>query len=65
MQEIVSQYDLGIIAKDFTPKMMATMLNKLTLDELKRYKNNTSIAAKILNRKITDKEISKIVKELI
>ena len=49
MARYVKEYDLGIIAKDFTPQSMAKELNKLTKQDILKYKENANKTASILN----------------
>lgn len=49
MAEIVNQYNLGVVSDDFTAQSLADKLIKLTQEDLIRFKNNTSAAAKQLN----------------
>lgn len=46
---IVQHYDIGIVSRDFTPVGMAEDLKGLTLDQLKKFKTNTSKAALEMN----------------
>ncbi len=45
MTKIVKQYDLGIVADDFTPESMAHELNKLTKDKIDYYKHQSDKSA--------------------
>jgi hypothetical protein len=65
MSKIVKTYRCGIIAKDFKPQTLAEMLNQLTGPEIIALKNNSDIAAKILNNESSCREIKKIMKEMI
>ncbi len=49
MAKYVTQYDLGIIAKDFSPKIMANELNKLTISQIMQFKANSNSIAKQLS----------------
>jgi hypothetical protein len=49
MAALVRQYDLGTIAKTFTPKAMAAKLNALTQEDIMRFKRNAAEAAKVYN----------------
>jgi hypothetical protein len=45
MARIVTQYDLGVIADDFSPKSLATKLNQLDIDKINYYKQRSHEAA--------------------
>jgi hypothetical protein len=64
MRKIVDQYDCGIVSRDFEPQTLATELNKLTVDKLMYYKNQSHAAASILNAQTTGKRVHEIVAEL-
>lgn len=49
MTAIVNKYDCGIIAEDFSPKKMATCLERLDYKKLNYYKRNADRAARELN----------------
>jgi glycosyltransferase involved in cell wall biosynthesis len=49
MAKYVTQYSLGIIAKNFSPKTMADELNKLTISQIMQFKANSSSIAKQLS----------------
>lgn len=49
MAKYVTQYSLGIIAKDFSPKTMADELNKLTISQIMQSKVNSNSVAKQLS----------------
>ena len=65
MSKLVQQYNLGIIAKDFTPKSMAEELNKLTKQDILKYKENSNKTAKILNAEKEGEKILKILEEVL
>jgi hypothetical protein len=45
MADIVNSYDLGVVSKDFTAKSLADKLQKLTTDDVIRFKRNAGKAA--------------------
>jgi hypothetical protein len=45
MTDIVNSYDLGVVSKDFTAKSLADKLQKLTTDDVIRFKRNAGKAA--------------------
>ena len=65
MAKLVQQYNLGIIAKDFIPKSMAEELNKLTKQDILKYKENSNKTAKILNAEKEGEKILKILEEVL
>lgn len=65
MSKLVQQYNLGIIAKDFTPKSMAEELNKLTKQDILKYKENSNKTAKILNAEKEGEKILKILEKVL
>jgi len=48
MARIVKEYDCGVVADDFTLEAMAEKLNRLTRDDIMRFKENSHKAAKVL-----------------
>ena len=62
MVRLTKEYDFGVIAKDFTPQSMAQELNKLTKEDIMRYKENSDKAAKVLNAEENYKKIDIIIK---
>ncbi|RAX56384.1 hypothetical protein CCZ01_09675 [Helicobacter monodelphidis] len=65
MARYVQQYDLGIIAKDFTKEAMAESLNKLTKDDIKHYKENANKTAQILNAEQEGEKLLEMVNLLL
>lgn len=49
MSAIVRQFDIGVVASDFTQTAMFEALSKLNLNDLERFKTNCLVAAKKLN----------------
>ena len=49
MAGIVRQYVLGVVSKEFTPRSLAEELNKVTLEQVIQFKNNSGLAARELN----------------
>lgn len=48
MKKLVERYDLGVIADDYNPESYAKKLNKLTVEQIDYYKNQSHKAAKEL-----------------
>ena len=49
MARLVKQYDLGVVADNFTPQALAVKLNNLSLEDISRFKQNAHVAADDLN----------------
>ena len=45
MKRIVDQYDLGVVAKDFSPRSLAKSLNRLSIEDVERYKQQAHQSA--------------------
>ena len=52
MARLVQQYDLGVVAQDFTPQALASKLNALTMEDIMRFKQNAHKAAEELNAEV-------------
>ena len=65
MARLVRQYNLGIIAKDFSPQEMAKSLNSLSKGQILQYKENVNKAAKILNAEKEGEKLLKILEEVL
>ena len=65
MKKIVDEWDCGIISENFEPESLARKLNKLTVDKIKYYKEQSDRAAKVLNYETIKPKIKEIVQELI
>ena len=65
MEKIVRKYDLGVVAKDFTPKAMAKEINKLSFDKIQYYKNQANKYAMELSSENNRIKILKIAEDLI
>jgi hypothetical protein len=61
MAQIVSQYNTGVVSKDFTPASLAMELNKLTKSDIENYKRNSGKAARELNAEVNAKKLNDIV----
>lgn len=49
MKRVLEKYQLGVVAEDFTPQALARHLNRLTVEEIKQYKENSHQAAEVLS----------------
>ncbi len=65
MRKIVDQYDCGIVSEDFEPQSLAHLLNRLSTEQLMYHKNQSHIAAQVLNERANRKKIRAMVQELI
>lgn len=65
MAHLVKKHQLGLVSVDYTAKSMATILNRLTVEEIKTFKKNASTAAKILTAEENIKKIHEIVSALL
>ena len=65
MARLVKQYDLGIIAKDFSPQEMAKSLNSLSKEQILQYKENANKTAKILNAEKEGEKLLGILEEVL
>jgi len=45
MERLVRKYDLGVIADDFKPETMADCLNKLSTEDIIKFKFNSDMQA--------------------
>jgi len=64
MVKIVKQYDLGVCAKDFTPKSLANSIAEITPNKLLEYKKNADKHARELSAEANITQIRNIVTEL-
>ena len=65
MARLVRQYNLGIIAKDFSPQEMAKSLNSLSKEQILQYKENANKTAKILNAEKEGEKLLNIIEEVL
>jgi hypothetical protein len=49
MASVVNQYDIGVVSDDFTPESLAKVMNRLTPEDVRRFKDNSGAAAAELN----------------
>lgn len=60
MATLVSQHDLGLVADEFTVDSMVEAINRLTVDDINRYKSNAHKAAELLCYETETKKILEI-----
>ncbi|RDU62815.1 MULTISPECIES: hypothetical protein [Helicobacter] len=65
MARLVQEYNLGIIAKDFSAKEMAKSLNALTKEQILQYKENANQTAKILNAEKEGEKLLGVLEEVL
>ncbi|MEO6884097.1 MAG: hypothetical protein ABI199_08745 [Bacteroidia bacterium] len=65
MAAIVKQYDLGVVAKEFTAESMAEELKKISVEKIMYYKNQCHKYAQELSSEEDEKIISETVNELL
>lgn len=65
MASIVTQYGIGVISNDFSPKHMAMALNDLSSEQIANMKNASAKAARELNAHSAKKLILSTVQRLI
>ena len=64
MKKLVEKYDCGVVSSDFDPRSLAEELNKLTVEDIMKYKENSHKAAGELNAEVNKNRILQIVDEL-
>ncbi len=65
MASIVETYHNGIVSKDFAAESLAIELNKLTMDDIKRMKANSAIAAHALTAETNKKLLLELVQKIM
>ena len=65
MAEIVTHYDIGVVADDFTAHSLASKLIGLTKSNIEGFKNNAGKAAKELNAENNALILTKLISDLI
>lgn len=64
MSAVIREYNCGLVAKDFTPESFAEVLNKLTLEQIMQYKNNSDIASRSCHAGVSCKILNKVINEM-
>lgn len=64
MARLVTQYDCGVVAKDFEPSSLAKVLNDLSSEKIAYFKTQSNIAAKSLCFERNAEKIRKLVNQL-
>jgi len=65
MARVVQEYDCGVVADDFTLEAMASKLNSLRPEDIRRYKQNSHQAATICCAESNREILLKIVRRLL
>ncbi len=65
MTEIVNEYEIGVVAEDFTPHALAKKLEALTPEKIQTFKHNSTRAAAQLNANQNNLLLNKIVSDLL
>jgi glycosyltransferase involved in cell wall biosynthesis len=65
MAEIVNHYGNGVVSDDFTAESLAKKLNALTFEDVKRFKNNSGVAAKDLNAENNEAVFQNLIQKLL
>lgn len=65
MAKILKQYQCGVVADDFTIEAMAEQLNKLTSEDIMRYKHQAHQAAKSLSAETNQAILRELVAKLL
>ncbi len=64
MQRITEEYDLGVVAPDFNPKSLATLLTGLDKEKIMYYKQQVHQAAYKLSAATNQSVLNEVVKEI-
>lgn len=62
--DVTKTYNIGVVSKDFTPSGMAQELNKLTIDNVMSFKNNSEKAAREMNAEENKKILLEALQKL-
>ena len=65
MAKYVNDYKLGVVSTDFTPEAMASVLSKLTIEDINKYKENSNKYAHELSAEPQMEKLNKIVANLL
>jgi hypothetical protein len=65
MAELVKAHNLGVVSQDFTPESLAAAIGKITITELRTYKQNSATAARELNADRNKKKLLEIVARVL
>lgn len=65
MAEIVRQYNIGVVADNFTAESLARKLDQLTKTQIEDFKKNASKAAKELNAEANAVKLNKLISGIL
>lgn len=65
MRDYVAKYNLGVVATDFTPKSMAKAIQSVSVEQIRKYKQSASAAAKELNSSSNKKHLLTLVENIL
>jgi glycosyltransferase involved in cell wall biosynthesis len=65
MADIVTQYQIGVVAESFDPKVLAMKLNSLTTQDISTFKTNSKAAAMNLNAEKNQAIFSDLVTKIL
>jgi hypothetical protein len=65
MKRLTDQYELGVVAKDFSSETMAKSLNSITTEDLEKFKRNSGFASRELNSSINKKIIRRLAVDVL
>lgn len=62
MARLVSEHGLGLVAEDFSPATLAKLLNGLTTEQVRRFKDNAHRAARQLSSQESGEELLRMLR---
>jgi len=65
MAQIVSTYNIGVVAEDFSPESLAFQLNKLSAADVEQFKLNATRPAKELNAEANKIKLLELVQNIV
>lgn len=65
MAALVNEYGLGIVASDFSPQTLARALNRLTCEEVRRFKESSHRAARPLSAEVAGERLMGLVEQAL
>ena len=65
MARLVMKEDIGVVAEDFSPQTLAKELNKLTISDIMRYKQNADKVARQYNAESEMQKLKKLLTEVV
>ena len=65
MTKIVTDYDLGLVSKDFEAKNLAEIVNSFTPEKIIYFKEKSDLAAKQLNAQNSYKKLNDLINDML